>query len=108
MQISFANTPLVDLIRSGKETVNCGKFFTGFNDYINGLYGMDPLEAVEELIFKSRCNYASVMGWVNIEVVNIVEVGYEEVFNRGNEKMGYRLKVDLAKYPMQVKQGNTA
>lgn len=99
---------LVDLIRSGKEAVNCGEFFTGFNDYINGLYGMDPLEAVEELIFKSRCNYATVMGWVNIEVTNIVEAGYEEVFNRGNEKMGYRLKVDLAKYPMQVKQGNTA
>lgn len=99
---------LVDLIRSGKEAVNCGEFFTGFNDYINGLYGMDPLEAVEELIFKSRCNYATVMGWVNIEVTNIVEAGYEEVFNRGNEKMGYRLKVDLAKYPTQVKQGNTA
>ena len=99
---------LVDLIRSGKETVNCGEFFTGFSDYINGLYGMDPVEAVEEMIFKSRCNYATVMGWVNIEVVNIVEAGYEEVFNRGNEKMGYRLQVDLAKYPMQVKQGNTA
>ncbi len=99
---------LSDLIRSGKEAVNCGEFFTGFESYINGLYGMDPIEAVDELIFKSRCNYATVMGWVNTEVANIVEAGYEEVFNRGNEKMGYRLKVDLAKYPMQVKQGNTA
>ncbi len=99
---------LVDLIRSGKEAVNCGEFFSGFEPYINGLHGMDPIEAVEELLFKSRCNYATAMGWVNIEVANIVEAGYEEVFNRGNEKMGYRLKVDMAKYPMQVKQGNTA
>lgn len=99
---------LSDLIRSGKEAVNCGEFFTDFQSYVDGLYGMDPVEAVNELIFKSRCNYATVMGWVNTEVANIVEAGYEDVFNRGNEKMGYRLKVDLAKYPLEIMQGNTA
>ena len=99
---------LAELIRSGKKVANCGEFFTGFADYINGLYGMDPVEATEELLFKTRCNYATVMGWVNIEVVNIVEAGYEEVFNRGNEKMGYRFKVDMAQFPEGVKQGDTA
>lgn len=96
---------LVELVKSGKNAVNCGEFFTGFSSYIDGLYGMDPVEATEELLFKSRCNYSTVMGWANIEVVNIIEQGYEEVFNRGNNKMGYRLKVDMAKYPSGIKQG---
>lgn len=99
---------LSELIRSGKKVSNCGEFFTSFYDYIGGLYGMDPVEATEELLFKSRCNYSTVMGWVNSEVINIVEADYEEVFNRGNEKMGYRFKVDMAKYPEGVKQGSTA
>ena len=99
---------LSELMRSGKKVASCGEFYTGFADYIDGLYGMDPVEATEELLFKSRCNYSTVLGWVNSEVVNIVESGYEEVFNRGNEKMGYRFKVDMAKFPEGVKQGQTA
>lgn len=97
---------LVELVKSGKNAVNCGEFFTSFASYIDGLYGMNPIEATEELLFKSRCNYSTVLGWVNSEVVNIVEAGYEEVFNRGNNKMGYRLKVDMAKYPSGIKQGS--
>ncbi len=98
---------LAELIESGKKVSNCGEFFSGFQSYIDNLYGMNPVEAVDELLFKSRCNYATAMGWVNIEVANIVEAGYEEVFNRGNEKMGYRLKVDKARFKSENAPGET-
>lgn len=99
---------LSDLIRSGKKVSNCGEFFAGFEAFSKKIYGMDPIEAVDEMMFKSRANYSTVMGWINTEVANIVEKGYAELFNRGNEKMGYRFKVDMAKYPQDIKQGNKA
>lgn len=99
---------LAELIRSGKKVSNCGEFFAGFERFVNSELGMNPVEATEELMFKSRCNYSTVLGWVNSEVVNIVEAGYEEVFNRGNTKMGYRFKIDQAQFPKGVKQGDTA
>lgn len=98
---------LSELIYSGKRAVNCGEYFQGFNSYVNEIYGMDPIEATEELFFKSRANYATAMGWVNSEVARIIASGYEEVFNRGNELMGYRLKVDSVQYPRGIKPGNT-
>lgn len=87
-----------DFVRSGKKVPLCGEFFTGYDDYKEGIFGMDPLEAIEEIIFKLRPNYCTVMGWVNIEVARIIDAGDEEVFNRGNQKMGYRFAVDMARY----------
>lgn len=98
---------LYDVIRSGKRVVNCGEFYSDYDSYLNNKFGMSPLEAVDELMFKSRCNYSTVMGWVNTEVVRIIENGDEEVFNRGNNKMGYRFKVDDAKFVNGVKAGST-
>lgn len=99
---------LSDLIRSGKKIVNCGEYFSGFDNYISGLYGMDPLEATDELLFKSRCNYSTVLGWSNIEVARIVGSGYASVYNRGNAKMGYRFKIEQAKYPEGITPGKDA
>lgn len=99
---------LTELIRSGKKVSNCGEYFSGISNFLDSLAAMDPVEATEELMFKSHCNYSTVLGWTNIEVSNIVERGYGSVYNRGNEKMGFRFKTDLAKFPSGVKQGNNA
>lgn len=98
---------LYDVIRSGKRVVNCGEFYSDYDSYVNNKFGMSPLEAVDELLFKSRCNYSTVMGWINTEVARIVENGDEEIFNRGNNKMGFRFKVDEAKFPSGAKAGST-
>lgn len=95
---------LYDVIRSGKHVVNCGEYFAGYDLYKNETYGMNPIEATDELLFKSRCNYSTVLGWVNSEVIRIIESGDGEVFDRGNAKMGYRFAIDEAKYPTGVKQ----
>lgn len=99
---------LVDLFRSGKKTSISGEYFSGIANYKSGSLGMSPMEATDELLFKSRCNYSTALGWVNTEVVNILESEYADVFDRGNIKMGYRFKIDSAQYPETVKQGNIA
>ena len=96
---------IVDMFRSGKKVSFCAEYFMGFNAYQTGQLGMSPVEATEELLFKSHMNYSSAMGWVNGEAINIIENGYAEVFDRGNEKMGYRFKVEKALYPESVKAG---
>ena len=99
---------LVDLFRSGKKTSISGEYFSGIANYKSGSLGMSPMEATDELLFKSRCNYSTALGWVNTEVINILESEYADVFDRGNIKMGYRFKIDSAQYPETVKQGNIA
>ena len=47
------------------------------------------------------------MGWLNTEVVRIVESGYEEVFDRGASKMGYRFSVNKAIFPSGATSGST-
>ena len=101
---------LYETIRSGKNTVNSAEFYNGYDKYdpTNKSEGSgydrfsqlaNPLEATEELVFKSHCNYSTALGWLNSEVVRIVGLGAEEVFNRGVSKMGYRFAIDQAKIP---------
>lgn len=104
---------MTEFFRSGKKTSLVGEFFTDFANYLpneNGVlqYGMDPVEAVDEIFFKMRANYSTAMGWTNIVVADIVEKGYEAVFNRGNEIMGYRFAVDSARWPQSAAAGTTA
>lgn len=93
---------LNELIYSGKKVPTNGEFFSGFSDALNMEFGMDPIESVEEMFFKMRFNYATVMGWIVSEVVNMVDSGYEDVLNRGNQIMGYRFKTLMAKYKTVV------
>lgn len=100
---------MADVFRSGKKVAQIAEFFTGYDAYLpkNGVYPYDmtPVEAVDELMFKMHANYSTVMGWVNIEVANIIDDGSAEIFNRGNEIMGYRLAVDSAKWSDKVETG---
>jgi len=95
-----------DIFRSGKKVSFCAEYYSGIANYKNGTLGMSPMEATDELIFKSHANYSTALGWVNTEIINIIESGYGDVFDRGNTKMGYRFKVERALYPEGVKQGN--
>lgn len=97
-----------DMFRSGKKVSFCGEYFLGISGYTSGSLGMDPVEATDELLFKSHMNYSSALGWVNSEAINIIESGHADVFDRGNQKMGYRFKVEKALFPNGVKQGKVA
>ena len=97
-----------DYFRSGKKVSFCGEYFSGIANYQSGALGMSPMEATDELLFKSHCNYSTALGWVNSEIINILEGDYAEVFDRGNTKMGFRFKVDRTQYPKVVKQGQVA
>ena len=97
-----------DQFRSGKKVSFCAEYFMGIARYKDGYLGMSPVEATDELLFKSHMNYSSAMGWVNSEAINIIEGGDADVFDRGNEKMGYRFKVEKALFPEGVKRGKQA
>ena len=89
---------LADFFRSGKKVPMCGEFYSDYASLSNGTFGMTPVEGVDDILFKMRSNYCTAMGWANIEVANIVASSGAEVFNRGNEKMGYRLATDFARW----------
>ena len=94
-----------DMFRSGKKVSFCGEYFSGIANYSSGYLGMSPLEATEELLFKSHMNYSTALGWVNSEAINILETDNAVAFDRGNTKMGYRFKIEKSLFPQGVKKG---
>ncbi len=97
---------LSDFFRSGKRLPLLGEYASGIDAALNASYGFDLMGGINDILFKMRPNYSTVLGWVNMNAAWLIENGYSELFERGNEKMGYRLAVDMARYPKEVAPGN--
>jgi len=93
---------LSDAFRSGKRVPLLGEYASSIDAAINSQFGFDIEAGIDDILFKMRPNYSTVLGWVNQNVEWLVTNGYEELFDRGNEKLGYRLAVDMARYPKTV------
>jgi hypothetical protein len=93
-----------DAFRSGKRVPLLGEYSSGVEHAYNATFGFDLLGGIDDILFKMRPNYSTVLGWVNSNVARVVNDGNSILWERGNEKLGYRLAVDEARFPKQAKQ----
>lgn len=98
---------LSDSFRSGKRLPLFGEYASGISQAYNEQFGFDLIGGIDDILFKMRPNYSTVLGWVNSAVAQVVDDGNSFLWQRGNEKMGYRLAVDYARMPKQIKPGQT-
>lgn len=96
---------LSDFFRSGKRLPLLGEYASGIAQAYSSQFGFDLIGGIDDILFKMRPNYSTVLGWVNSAVAQVADDGNSELWQRGNEKMGYRLAVDYARIPKQAKQG---
>lgn len=97
---------LSDSFRSGKRLPLLGEYASGIAQAYSSQFGFDLMGGIDDILFKMRPNYSTVLGWVNSAVAQVVDDGHSELWQRGNEKMGYRLSIDYARIPKQAKQGS--
>jgi hypothetical protein len=95
-----------DFIRSGKRLPLFAEFYSNYDACKNSSNGFNLEEALNDMMFKLRPNYCSVLGWVS-SVTKDVAKNDHWFFDRGNEMMGYRLVINKAEYPAQAAQGST-
>lgn len=96
---------LSDAFRSGKRLPLLGEYASGIAQAYSSQFGFDLIGGVDDILFKMRPNYSTVLGWVNSAVAQVADDGNSALWQRGNEKLGYRLAVDYARLPKQAKQG---
>lgn len=96
---------LSEFFRSGKNLPVCGEFMDGVDPALNRNYGMDTVESIDDILFTMHPNYCTVLGHINSEVARLVEIEGNRLYDRGNEKLGYRFAVDNARFPTTVQKG---
>lgn len=96
---------LSDFFRSGKRLPLFGEYASGIAQAYSSQFGFDLIGGIDDILFKMRPNYSTVLGWVNSAVAQVADDGNSALWQRGNEKMGYRLAVDYARIPKQAKPG---
>ena len=97
-----------EFINSGKKLPLMSEFYYRINDMANSNgYGYDLLNSMNEMLYKGRPNYSSVVNYNLIQLSQILEDGYGEYFDYVNEKIGYRLAVDEAVYNSKLNVGDT-
>ena len=95
-----------EVFRSGKRLPLFGEYAGTSADAISGSGSYSLLDGINEGLYKLRLNYCTVIDWTAEQVAWLIENGYREVFDRGNEMMGYRLAVDMARFPKTAKAGD--
>ncbi|MDG0888979.1 DUF4832 domain-containing protein [Paracholeplasma manati] len=96
---------LSDFFRSGKRLPLLGEYASGISQAYSSQFGFDLIGGIDDILYKMRPNYSTVLGWVNSAVAQVADDGNSELWQRGNEKLGFRLAVDYARTPRQAKQG---
>ena len=96
---------LAEAFRSGKRVPLLGEYGTNFAALSSEANGFDLMDGINDILYKMRANYSTVLGWVSVELASIIEQGYTEFIDRGNEMFGYRLSVDRAFYPSSAAPG---
>lgn len=97
---------LAEAFRSGKRLPFYGEYANNYAN-INSLASQYTLEsALDDILYKIRPNNTTILGWVAVEMANIVAAGDTDFIDRGNTMMGYRLAVDEALFPKEVSAGS--
>lgn len=95
-----------DYIRSGKRVPLMAEYYSSFEDQLQPYPAFNVMEGIDNILFKLRPNYCTVLGWANVNVQALYDLGVDYLYARGNEKFGYRLAIDKATYPEEVSAGN--
>lgn len=95
-----------DFIRCGKRLPLMAEFFGNYASYQNSSSGFNMEEGLNDMMFKLRPNYCTVLGWV-ASVTEEVAKNDHWFFDRGNEMMGYRLVINKAEYSAEATPGST-
>ncbi len=98
---------MAEAFRSGKRVPILGEYANNYYT-INAAGSIYTLEsALDDMLFKIRPNNATILGWVAVEMANIIAAGDTDFIDRGNEMMGYRLAVDEALFPTEASAGSS-
>ena len=95
------------------EAFRAGKRVPILAEYANNWYNINSAgsiytleSALDDLLFKIRPNNSTTLGWVAVEMANIIARGDTDFIDRGNTMMGYRLAVEEALFPTAVSAGS--
>ncbi|MEG2158598.1 MAG: DUF4832 domain-containing protein, partial [Clostridia bacterium] len=97
---------LAEAFRSGKRVPLYGEYATNYHNLTTPNNAFDLITGIDDIMYKMRANYCTVLGWVAVELANIVNQGSTEFIDYANTMLGYRLTVDSAKYPTNVSAGS--
>lgn len=98
---------MAEAFRSGKRVPILGEYANNYYT-ITAAGSQYTLEsALDDMLFKIRPNNATILGWVAVEMANIIAAGDTDFIDRGNEMLGYRLSVDEALFPTEVSAGSS-
>lgn len=107
LRYNYDERLMAEAFRSGKRVPILGEYANNYYT-INAAGSIYTLEsALDDMLFKIRPNNATILGWVAVEMANIIEAGDTDFIDRGNEMLGYRLAVDEALFPTEVSAGST-
>ncbi len=97
---------LAEFVKSGKKLPLMAEIQQNAANLDANALNRNWTTATDDMIFKLRPNYATIVGWTAIEAVKVVsnQTGYVD---RTNQKMGYRLAVDKAEYSGGINAGST-
>ncbi|MCM1289652.1 MAG: DUF4832 domain-containing protein [Corallococcus sp.] len=97
---------MAEAFRSGKRVPFLGEYANNYAN-INSAASQYTLEsALDDILYKIRPNNTTALGWVAVEMANIVAAGDTDFIDRGNTMMGYRLAVDEALFPKEISAGS--
>lgn len=98
---------MAEAFRLGKRLPIYGEYANNYAN-INSIASQYTLEsALDDILYKIRPNNTTALGWVAVEMANIVAAGDTDFIDRGNTMMGYRLAVDEALFPKEASAGST-
>lgn len=97
---------MAEAFRSGKRLPLLGEYSTNFTNLTTPANAFDLISAIDDILYKMRPNYSTVLNWVAVDLANIIDSGNTEFIDRANKMFGYRLAVDTAYTPKQVASGS--
>lgn len=98
---------MAEAFRSGKRLPFYGEYANNYGN-INSAASQYTLEsALDDILYKIRPNNTTALGWVAVEMANIIAAGDTDFIDRGNTMMGYRLAVDEALFPKEASAGSS-
>ncbi|MBQ2711758.1 MAG: DUF4832 domain-containing protein [Clostridia bacterium] len=95
---------MAEAFHSGKEAYLHAEFNAGAESYTD-TSSINSMTAVNDMLYNTRTNYSTILGWTARTLNMLIEEGRTGWLDRGFEKIGYRLAVDLAEYPSTVSAG---
>lgn len=97
---------MAETFDTGKDVYLHAEFANGAQSHLESS-SVNALSAVNDMLYGCRPNYSTIIGWTTGVLNDYVKSGNLKWLDRGYEKLGYRLCVDLARYPQKASAGHS-